>query len=479
MTDQRHPTQEVCHLSSDGIQDHYHKFWENARSFLVYDWMLKNAKKLGPDRGVIYFTTTELDHAMSHERSSDKESFRGRSAVIRLIDFLESIEMIKILQRPNRKGTSWRVKMLKYKCDDQDFPMLVNVTKNESSVAPQLQKPASVAPQLQKADEDTEEAEICVAPVLQNPPEAKFDITPLDTGQLELWSMENRSQASAKSPELLSHDSYKPRHGWVKSNPCYEWMLDVPGPNVGLFCVALKSAWVEVAISNSYILTLSESLNNSSTFEEQLLRQIKAGATKNKSSEEIIDPDRAIALCDKLHKISADSPNKKTRKAAQKARDEFFMLYWNGLCTDEKRNFNQCVSLETRRKKLETRFSGPLFRSSWAKAFVRIKNSPHCNARTDRKWKASFDWVIRSDDAVTRAIEGMYDGRERKKAGQKQRGRIQRSFGGGSYLKGLPITQVEPGKENEWAEENPESAREAKESGLWGMRFGDDNRAKA
>ena len=488
VTDQRHQTKEVCHLSSDGIQDHYHKFWENARSFIVYDWMLKNAKKLGSDRGVVYFTTNELDHSLSHERRSDKSSFRGRAVIIRLIDFLEDIEMIKILQRPLRKGSSWRIKVLKYKCDDEDFPMLVNVQKKDPTVSPAVQnegyvsqdtqKEVCVAQEAHNPKEVSPVAEVFVSPQLQKQPDDDFHITPLDTGQLEIWDMVNRPRKSTKSDKVMSHSSYKPKRGWVGSNPCYDWMLDVPGHNIGLFCVALKSAWVDVTISNSYILTISESINNSSTFEEQLLCQIKAGETKNKSSEEIIEPDRAIKICEYLHKTSANSPNPKARKAAQRARDEFFYLYWNGLSTDGKTNFHQCVTLENgRRAKIDTRFSGALFRTSWAHAFIRIKKSPHCNSRTDRKWKASFDWVIRSDTAVTRAIEGVYDGRERKKSGRKPKG-IQRTFGGGSYLKGLPITKVDPSRIKEWEQENPEAAAEARKSGLWDMRFGKNGRNK-
>lgn len=488
MAEQRHPTKEVCHLSSDGIQDHYHKFWENARSFIIYDWMLKNAKKLGSDRGVVYFTTIELDHALSHERHSDKGAFRGRCVLIRLIDFLESIEMIKILQRPLRKGSSWRIKVLKYKCDGEDFPMLVSVRKEDAIVSPEIQNEAFVAPQLQKQvcvsqephnpKEVSVESEISVSPQIQKQEENSFSITPLDTEQLEIWDMTNRSQKSTESKKVMYHSSYKKKRGWVGSNPCYDWMLDVPGHNIGLFCVALKSAWVDVTISNLYILTISESINNSSTFEEQLLSQIRSGDTKNKSSEEIIGTDRAIKICKHLHKVSAESPNPKTRKAAQKARDEFFYLYWNGLATDGKTNFNQCVTLENgRRAKLDTRFSGTLFRDSWAHAFIRIKNSPHCNSRTDRKWKASFDWFIRSDAAVTRAIEGMYDGRERKKSGRKPKG-IQRTFGGGSYLKGLPITKVDPDRINEWEKENPAAAAEARKTGLWELRFGKNDSDK-
>ncbi len=71
----------------------------------------------------------------------------------------------------------------------------------------------------------------------------------------------------------------------------------------------------------------------------------------------------------------------------------------------------KCVKVtDKRREHLNARLKSPFFVQHWRQALTIISESDFCQGRGTRGWKANFDWFIRSDDAVTNAVEGKYGG---------------------------------------------------------------------
>lgn len=51
----------------------------------------------------------------------------------------------------------------------------------------------------------------------------------------------------------------------------------------------------------------------------------------------------------------------------------------------------------------------------WRLIFERIEASDFCRGDSDSGWKATFDWVIKSDDPAVKVLEGKYDSRGQKR----------------------------------------------------------------
>lgn len=82
---------------------------------------------------------------------------------------------------------------------------------------------------------------------------------------------------------------------------------------------------------------------------------------------------------------------------------------WNELCGDV---LPRVVKLtDGRRKKLRARMAEDGARRSpdwWREYFAQIRASPFCCGDGPRSWRADLDWAIRSEDVVTRVLEGNY-----------------------------------------------------------------------
>ncbi|MDI3298358.1 MAG: hypothetical protein QJR08_04220 [Bacillota bacterium] len=70
---------------------------------------------------------------------------------------------------------------------------------------------------------------------------------------------------------------------------------------------------------------------------------------------------------------------------------------------------------DQRRKHIRARLAASEERRSldwWRAYFLRIRASPWCRGKNPRDWLATFDWAIRSEDVVTKVLEGVYDERK-------------------------------------------------------------------
>lgn len=62
--------------------------------------------------------------------------------------------------------------------------------------------------------------------------------------------------------------------------------------------------------------------------------------------------------------------------------------------------------------------------SAWWLAYVRrILAAEFCRGQNPRRWKATFDWAIRSEDVVNRVWEGQYDHGTPERSGRPEAGR--------------------------------------------------------
>lgn len=66
------------------------------------------------------------------------------------------------------------------------------------------------------------------------------------------------------------------------------------------------------------------------------------------------------------------------------------------------------VISDKRRRMIEARLRDPFFVANWKSAIQRCINSPFCCGKSDRGWRASFDWFI-TPDVVAKIMEGKYD----------------------------------------------------------------------
>lgn len=66
---------------------------------------------------------------------------------------------------------------------------------------------------------------------------------------------------------------------------------------------------------------------------------------------------------------------------------------------------------ETRKNKIKARLKNiPL--SEWKKVFEKMEASDFCCGMNDRKWQASFDWIIANDNNYVKVLECKYDNRQ-------------------------------------------------------------------
>lgn len=85
-----------------------------------------------------------------------------------------------------------------------------------------------------------------------------------------------------------------------------------------------------------------------------------------------------------------------------------FVDEWNQLT---KPPIARCTVLTAKRRRhVQSRlFEHPL--AQWATVFARIQASSFCRGSNERRWRASFDWVIGSPDVAVKVLEGKYDDR--------------------------------------------------------------------
>ena len=87
---------------------------------------------------------------------------------------------------------------------------------------------------------------------------------------------------------------------------------------------------------------------------------------------------------------------------------------WNEICAPPLPKAQKLTP--ARRQKLLTRIAedGERGPDWWRQYFQRIRGTPFCCGENDRGWTADIDWAIRSEDVVTRVLEGAYESGPRK-----------------------------------------------------------------
>jgi hypothetical protein len=101
---------------------------------------------------------------------------------------------------------------------------------------------------------------------------------------------------------------------------------------------------------------------------------------------------------------TVEENQKKGLEEKQKNEDAAIVEAWN------KTTLTKCQNLANGRiSNLKARLENDFWRENWRQGLEIIAASPFCRGENDRGWVADIDWFIRSDDAVTKALEGKYD----------------------------------------------------------------------
>jgi hypothetical protein len=79
---------------------------------------------------------------------------------------------------------------------------------------------------------------------------------------------------------------------------------------------------------------------------------------------------------------------------------------WNSICI----SFPKVVSVTDKRKaSLRCRWEQLKELRVFEEAFKKLESSDFCKGKNDRKWKASFDWIIANQTNIVKVLEGKYD----------------------------------------------------------------------
>lgn len=87
-----------------------------------------------------------------------------------------------------------------------------------------------------------------------------------------------------------------------------------------------------------------------------------------------------------------------------------FLSFYRQLCT----NLPQVRELSlSRRNKIKARLKdAPI--ETWREVFEKMNASKFCCGENDRKWTASFDWIIANDNNYVKVLEGKYDDKQKE-----------------------------------------------------------------
>lgn len=398
---------------SYGIEDHLLKFVPRQGSLEVYILFLMYAKKSGEGKGIYSFSTAEMIRRLSNPRGENKNpDILDKTSFTRIIKHLQEIKMIEILHRPSgRYDSLWTIRICKYKGLD-NFLCFRNSRK--STVAGPLQDGNGTSGVVSQATDK----------------QLEF----FDTAHAEEKGYE------AELPLQISN---------ARNNNSNE-------------------------ISLEYINKLPEDLRKIKIKERKdkyLWDVLEDLRLSRHSAEEILPPEDACAFTQHLTiQINGD----RLVVACGKLRHELFRRYWNALRNGSRKSlFKKCQHIgEKRTTHLRVRFQSEFFKNHWAEAMVAVKDSPYCRGEVSwSNWLATFDWFIRNDNNVVKAVEGVYRARAEPQTTSGPRGKIIREVSGRNYLRGAPLSAIEDFDLEDWIKANPESAAKARESGVLDMRL--------
>ncbi len=68
-----------------------------------------------------------------------------------------------------------------------------------------------------------------------------------------------------------------------------------------------------------------------------------------------------------------------------------------------------------RRKHLQSRLKEKFFTEHFLMTMTKLRDSDFCKGKSDRGWKATFDWLILNDNNIHKIMEGKYDNKVNKR----------------------------------------------------------------
>lgn len=121
------------------------------------------------------------------------------------------------------------------------------------------------------------------------------------------------------------------------------------------------------------------------------------------SSDDAVSPPRMGQLDLGRGTSGSGSAAAPRRQAREPFRAQDLMELWNATT---KPPIPRCQELTNeRRQKIRTRIAKRPSLAEWREAFEAIDQNPYCKGENDRRWMATFDWIIRSDTQVTSVLE--------------------------------------------------------------------------
>jgi hypothetical protein len=413
-------TNELMLSVSYGIEDHLFKFVPRQGSLEVYVLLLMYAKKSGEGKGIYSFSTAEIIERLSNPRGQNENpDVFDRTSFTRIIKHLQRIKMIEVLHRPSgRYDSLWTIRICKYKGLDN---FLCLKRRRKSTVAEPLQ------------DSNGADEVVTQATVRQS---ELFD---------DLHAQEKGYEADLPLQISNARDN--------KSNSINRDYINKLPEDLRKIKIKIKDKDNKEG-KHKYLWDVLEEL--------RLSRQ---------SAEEILSPEDA---CSYVQQLMIQINGEHFQVACVKIRNELFRRYWNALRNGSRKNIlKKCQHIgEKRGAHLRARFQAEFFRNHWAEAMIEVKNSPMCVGEVSwSNWTATFDWFIKNDNNVVKAVEGVYRARSEPQTTSGPRGRIIRQVSGKNYLRGAPLSAIEDFDLEDWIEANPEDAAKARESGVLDMRL--------
>jgi uncharacterized protein YdaU (DUF1376 family) len=136
-------------------------------------------------------------------------------------------------------------------------------------------------------------------------------------------------------------------------------------------------------------------------------------AVQEQSREEQSREDALLAPCSTPIPIAAvGAPDERLppfpgESEPPQARSDAFVAAWN----ENRGELSRVLGLsDDRRKKLQARIRGGLAIERFAEAVKVCAITPFLTGSNDRKWRASFDWLIGNDSNLLKVLEGTYAG---------------------------------------------------------------------
>jgi hypothetical protein len=117
---------------------------------------------------------------------------------------------------------------------------------------------------------------------------------------------------------------------------------------------------------------------------------------------------------DRVHKTDACKTSRSVTCDAVTRYNEAEVDYWNLHCGE----LPKALALNTKRlTQLNQRRKDKFWVEHYEESVIRVASSDWCNGKSERGWRATFDWMLQPD-VVLKIMEGKYDNRTQTKQNQ-------------------------------------------------------------